>query len=74
MKQPAEDSRSASGKVLPGTISDSMIHTDRLQSEPPLLATQPKGASTPKPAASSAPEPKAGASPVPAARPSPAAT
>ena len=33
---PADDSRSASGEVLEGTISDAMLPLDRVQSEPPL--------------------------------------
>jgi hypothetical protein len=33
---PADDSRSASGEVLEGTISDTMLPVDRVRSEPPL--------------------------------------
>jgi hypothetical protein len=33
---PADDSRSASGEVLEGTISDAMLPLDRIRSEPPL--------------------------------------
>jgi len=33
---PADDSRSASGEVLEGTISDDMLPVDRVRSEPPL--------------------------------------
>ena len=33
---PVDDSRSASGEVLEGTISDAMLPVDRVQSEPPL--------------------------------------
>ena len=33
---PANDSRSASGEVLEGTISDAMLPVDRVRSEPPL--------------------------------------
>ena len=33
---PSNDSRSASGEVLEGTISDAMLPVDRVQSEPPL--------------------------------------
>ena len=33
---PADDSRSASGEVLEGTISDAMLPLDRVQSEPPI--------------------------------------
>jgi hypothetical protein len=42
------DRRSASGKVLPGTVSDAMLPLDKLKSQPPLLApserkTTPEG-------------------------------
>ena len=33
---PANDSRSASGEVLEGTISDAMLPVDTVRSEPPL--------------------------------------
>ena len=33
---PTDDSRSASGEVLEGTISDAMLPVDRVRSEPPL--------------------------------------
>jgi hypothetical protein len=33
---PGDDSRAASGEVLEGTVSDSMLPVDRVQSEPPL--------------------------------------
>jgi hypothetical protein len=33
---PADDGRAASGEVLEGTISDSMLPVDRVRSEPPL--------------------------------------
>jgi len=33
---PADDSRSASGEVLEGTISDAMLPVDSVRSEPPL--------------------------------------
>lgn len=33
---PADDGRAASGEVLEGTISDSMLPLDRVRSEPPL--------------------------------------
>jgi hypothetical protein len=33
-----KDSRSASGEVLQGTISDDMLPLDKLKSQPPLLA------------------------------------
>ena len=33
---PADDSRSASGEVLEGTVSDAMLPLDRLKSEPPF--------------------------------------
>ena len=35
-KTPSNDSRSASGEVLEGTISDEMVPVDRVRSEPPL--------------------------------------
>jgi len=37
-KSAKNDERSASGEVLQGTISDSMLPLDKLKSEPPLLA------------------------------------
>lgn len=37
-KTAKNDERSASGEVLQGTISDSMLPLDKLKSEPPLLA------------------------------------
>ncbi|HSG55823.1 MAG TPA: hypothetical protein VLA45_10220 [Paracoccaceae bacterium] len=38
---PAEDEGgSASGEVLPGSISDAMIQSDSLQSQPPLMASE----------------------------------
>lgn len=37
-KPAGKDSRSASGEVLEGTISDDMLPLDRLKSQPPLLA------------------------------------
>jgi hypothetical protein len=42
------DRRSASGEVLPGTVSDAMLPVDKLKSQPPLLApserkTTPEG-------------------------------
>mgnify|MGYP000380351877 CR=1 FL=1 len=36
------DGREASGEVLEGTISDEMIHTDQLRSQPPLLRSMPE--------------------------------
>ena len=33
---PSDDSRSASGEVLEGTISDAMLPVERVRSEPPL--------------------------------------
>jgi hypothetical protein len=48
-KQPAKnDQRSASGEVLQGTISDSMLPLDKLKSQGPMLApseekTTPEG-------------------------------
>ena len=39
---PVEDSgSSATGEVLPGSISDDMIASDSLQSQPPLMAEEP---------------------------------
>jgi hypothetical protein len=35
-KAPSNDSRSAQGEVLEGTISDAMLPVDRVRSEPPL--------------------------------------
>ena len=37
-----DDGREASGEVLDGTISDAMIPTDQLRSQPPLLRTMPQ--------------------------------
>jgi hypothetical protein len=34
---PTNDSRSASGEVLEGTISDAMLPVDQVRSEPPLV-------------------------------------
>ena len=34
--QVSDDSRSASGEVLEGTVSDAMLPVDRVRSEPPL--------------------------------------
>ena len=42
-KSAKNDQRSASGEVLQGTISDSMLPTDKLKSEPPLLAPSKQG-------------------------------
>lgn len=36
------DVREASGEILPGSISDAMIETDNLQSQPPLLREVPQ--------------------------------
>ncbi len=36
------DERSATGEVLEGTISDEMIATDKVRSQPPLLRTLPQ--------------------------------
>ena len=33
---PSDDSRSASGEVLEGTISDAMLPVERVRTEPPL--------------------------------------
>jgi hypothetical protein len=35
------DAREASGEILPSTISDTMIETDSLKSQPPLLREVP---------------------------------
>ena len=40
---PAEEG-AASGEILPGSISDAMIPTDTVQSQPPLMAPEPAGA------------------------------
>ncbi len=37
-----DDSRSASGEILEGSISDAMIPAGSLQSQPPLLRQQPQ--------------------------------
>ncbi len=39
-----DESGSASGEVLPGSISDAMIPSDSLQSQPPLVAPEPAAA------------------------------
>ncbi len=36
------DLREASGEILPGSISDDIIQTDNLQSQPPLLREVPQ--------------------------------
>jgi hypothetical protein len=66
---PEGDDRSASGEVLDGTISDSMLPLDQLTSEPPLLEPDkaPPAAET---AGDEAGEPEAEASePAPEAAP-----
>ena len=42
--QVSDDSRSASGEVLEGTISDAMLPLDQVRSQPPLVA--PRSRST----------------------------
>ncbi|WP_211196072.1 hypothetical protein [Alteraurantiacibacter aquimixticola] len=42
VEEPAgDDAREASGEILPGSIDDSMIATDRVRSQPPLLREVP---------------------------------
>ncbi len=36
-----DDAREATGEILPSSISDGMIETDSLQSQPPLLREMP---------------------------------
>ncbi len=40
-----DDGREASGEILPSSISDDMIATDQLDSQPPLLQDEPVVAS-----------------------------
>lgn len=46
---PVEVGGSASGDILPASVSDAMIPTDTLQSQPPLMAPEPaaSGAAAP---------------------------
>ncbi len=37
----SDDGREASGEILPSSISDEMIATDQLSSQPPLLQDEP---------------------------------
>ena len=37
----SDERDTAAGKILPGSISDAMLQTDRLQSEAPLAAPKP---------------------------------
>ena len=53
-QKPDDDDRTASGKVLEGTISDGMLPLDEVTSQPPLLA--PEAASKPGADASDAVE------------------
>ncbi len=76
----------ASGEVLPGTVSDAMLDTDRSQAEAPLAPTAPSAASkddkpmaasdaaadTSAPTEGPAPDTDAPAKPAPAASPKPA--
>jgi len=48
---PKNDKRSASGEVLEGTTSDSMLPLGQLTSQPPLLPPTSKGPQTPEQAA-----------------------
>ncbi|MCL6250881.1 hypothetical protein M3P36_07485 [Altererythrobacter sp. KTW20L] len=41
-----ETGGSASGEILPGSISDEMIASDTLQSQPPLMADEPRSTGT----------------------------
>ena len=38
---PADEGASASGEILPSSISDAMIPTDQLRSQPPLMDPSP---------------------------------
>ena len=69
----AEERSKASGEVLEGTISDAMIATDAVRSEPPLAPrkTESPGAGSDKAKATTADEAVPDASPTP--EPSPAA-
>ena len=69
----AEERSKASGEVLEGTISDAMIATDAVRSEPPLAPrkTDAPGAGADKAKATTADEAVPDASPTP--EPSPAA-
>jgi len=72
-KKPAktDDQRTASGQILPGTISDAMLPYDTATSQPPI-APPTHAAATAAPEADSA-QPDAAASPdQPAASPAPA--
>ncbi len=46
----ADDGREASGEILPSSISDDMIATDRLRSQPPLMVEEPTAAGAGAPA------------------------
>lgn len=46
---PVAEGGSASGDILPGSVSDAMIPTDTLQSQPPLMAPAPAAAGAPAP-------------------------
>lgn len=67
----AEDQRTASGQILPGSISDAMIAYDALTSQPPMAPrAAPAVAAVAESAGGDAPPE---AAPSPAAEPGPAA-
>jgi hypothetical protein len=76
-----KDSRSASGEVLQGTISDEMLPLDKLKSQPPLLAPTERATTSEAPEdatsgegeapAETSAEPEAAATPAPAASAAP---
>ena len=53
-EKPVDDHRTATGKVLEGTIKDDMLPLERVQSQPPMLA--PEVASKPGDGASGSAE------------------
>ena len=77
---PADDSRSASGEVLQGTVSDAMLPLDSVKSEPPFedpkaaqaaqeAAAEGTETGTDAPAESETPEDEATETPVPEVTP-----
>jgi hypothetical protein len=70
---PADDSRSASGEVLEGTISDAMLPLDTVQSEPPFEDPKAAKAVQDKAAAEAGETPAEGEAAEPAAEATPAA-
>lgn len=80
-KPAGKDSRSASGEVLEGTISDDMLPLDKLKSQPPLLAPSERATTAAvaedetsgesDATAETAAEPDAAATPAPAASAAP---